>query len=310
VTVHARGYRAYEGSFTGAPAWWVVFRTNVDVIARMRAMRVLQTLLIVFLSGVGLLLYIQIALGERVVRRDAVTPEDVEPILAQSRMVLLTMLRVYYTLANGVVALLAVLVGSGIVSDDLRSRALTLTLVRPVRPFDYALGKALVLPWFLLTRMALPGLLLWLLVGSWQPPGRTQAFFEYASDVPGIVAACTLLAAGGYTGLTLFISSGTPRRGVAAGLCAAVLFGGLALRGVGLHVDGDLGEALRLASLPTNALGPLLDAHWSSLTNMNRQGFLLERLPHAEAAAWLAAGLFVLGFARVWFRARSVEVSE
>jgi hypothetical protein len=310
VTVHARGYRAYQGAFDGPPAWWVVFRTNVDVIARLRAMRVLQTLLIVFLSGVGILLYIQIGLGERVLKPRVLQTEDVEPLLAEGRSMLLAFLRVYYTLANIVVALLAVLVGSGMVSDDLRSRALTLTLVRPVRPIDYALGKSLVLPWFLLTRMALPGLLLWLLAASWQPVGRTQAFLAHASDVPGVIAACTLLAAGAYTGLTLLISSGTSRRGVAAGLCAAVLFGGLALRGIGMHVDGDLGEGLRLASLPTNALGPLLEAHWSSMAEFRRQGFMLERLPHAAAAAWLAAALFVLGLARTWLRARSVEVSE
>lgn len=309
MTVHARGYRAYAGALGGPPAWWVVFRANASALAGTRAMRVMNTLLLILACAVGVLLYVQVGLGERIFAR-GMRGDDPARLLQDHRLALLTALRVYYTAASVVIVLLSILTGAGLVADDLRARTLSLVMVRPVRPLDYALGKALVMPWFVLTRAALPGLAMWLLVGAWQAPGQTQAFWEVASDVPGVIASFALLAAGAYTGLVLLISSSTPRRGVASGLAAAVLFGGLVVRGIGLHVAGLQGEAFRLASLSTNALAPVLEAHWRARESFRRQDWLLERVPDTSAAAWLAAVLLLLGFLRTWWRARSVEVSE
>ncbi|MFM8981149.1 MAG: ABC transporter permease [Planctomycetia bacterium] len=309
MTVYARGYRAYAGPLGGPPAWWVVFRANAASLARTRSMRVMDTLLLVLACAVGVLLYVQVGLGERIFAR-GMRGDDPARLLQDHRLALLTALRVYYTAASVVIVLLSILTGAGLVADDLRARTLSLVMVRPVRPLDYALGKALVMPWFILTRAALPGLAMWLLVGAWQAPGQTQAFWAVASDVPGVVASFSLLAAGAYTGLVLLISSGTPRRAVASGLAAAVLFGGLVVRGIGLHVSGLQGEAFRLASLSTNALAPVLEAHWRAREGFSRQEWLLARVPDTGAAAWLAVGLLLLGFVRTWWRARSVEVSE
>lgn len=310
MTVYARGYRAYTGAFGGPPAWWAIFRANAAVVASTRAMRVLNVLLLIIACVVGMLLYVQVGLGERVVAvRGSHEGDAVTKVLLDHRLTLLTALRFYYTVASIVIVLLSILTGAGLIADDLRARALTLLMVRPIRPFDYALGKALVLPWFVLTRAALPGLAMWLLVGVWQPPGRTQEFWDAASDVPGIVATFSLLAAGAYTGLTLLVSSGTSRRGVASALAAAVLFGGFVVRGIGLHLEGTKGELLRLASLSNNAMGPVTQAQWEA-QRFGRRDWLLERVPDTSSAAWIALALLVLGFLRVWWRARSVEVAE
>lgn len=316
MTVHARGYRDYAGAFGGPPAWWTIFRANVAVVGGTRSMRVLNALLLIIACCVGMLLYVQVGLGERVFRTTIAggggggDVDDAMRMIFDNRLALLSALRIYYTVASVVIVLLSILTGAGLIADDLRARALTLIMVRPIRPLDYALGKALVLPWFVLTRAALPGFVMWLLVGAWQPPGRTQDFWDATSDVPGIVAAFSLLAAGSYTGLTLLVSAGTSRRGVASAFSAAVLFGGLVVRGIGLHLEGAKGDALRLASLSTNALAPILKAEWEARPSLRRRDWLLERVPDASAAAWIAVGLLALGFLRVWWRARSVEVAE
>lgn len=309
MTVHARGYRPYAGAFGGPPAWWVILQANVEAVRATKAMRVLTILLLIMACCVGLLLYAQIGLGERFLGRPGSRAPGAGALVENSRNALLAALRIYYTAATTVVSLLAILTGAGLVADDLRARALTLLMVRPIRAVDYALGKALVLPWILLTRAAIPGLAMWLLVGAWQQPGDTQAFWEATHDVPWAIGAYLLLCAGGYAGLTLLLSASTSRRAVASSLAAAVLFGGFVLRGIGMRMPGSEGELLRLASLPTNVLGPILSAHWESLPN-RRGEWLLERLPDPYGAAALAAGLFLLGFLRVWQRARSVEVSE
>ncbi len=308
MTVHARGYRPYAGLFGGPPAWWVILQANVEAVRATKAMRVLTVLLLIMACCVGLLLYAQIGLDEKLA---GLSPKQAAPgaLVESSRTALLLALRIYYTAATTVVSLLAILTGAGLVADDLRARALTLLMVRPIRAVDYALGKALVLPWILLTRAAAPGLVLWLLAGAWQQPGDTQAFWEATQNVPGAIGTYLLLCAGGYAGLTLLVSAGTSRRGVASALAAAVIFGGFVLRGIGLFRDGSAGELLRLTSLPTNVLAPIISPHWETMHDKRSQ-WLLDRLPDPSGAAIIAGGLFLLGFLRVWKRARSVEVSE
>ena len=308
MTVHARGYRPYAGAFGGPPAWWVILQANVEAVRATKAMRVLTILLLIMACCVGLLLYAQIGIGEKLVGR-AGGRAGPGALVESSRTALLVALRIYYTAATTVVSLLAILTGAGLVADDLRARALTLLMVRPIRAVDYALGKSLVLPWILLTRAAVPGLVLWLLAGAWQQPGDTQAFWEATQNVPWAIGTYLLLCAGGYAGLTLLVSAGTSRRGVASALAAAVIFGGFVLRGIGLFRDSTAGELLRLASLPTNVLEPILRAHWETESGRRIQ-WSLDRLPDPSGAAVIAAGLFLLGFLRVWKRARSVEVSE
>jgi hypothetical protein len=313
MTVHARGYRPYVGAFGGPPAWWTILQANLAVIREGRALKRLGLLLLLYTVVGAVVLYVQIGVEERFARvmRDGSTFDAV----AASRRALLDALALFYGITTGVVSLLAILTGAGLVADDLRARAPTLLMVRPIRAFDYALGKALVLPWVLLTRAGLPGLAYWLLVGAWQAPGSTQEFWDRTGDVPGLVATYVLQVSAAYAGLVLLVSSSTARRGVASALCAVVLFGGFFVYGMGVHVEGSTGELMRLACIPYDVLAPFERAQLMEAASRDEmvdfwRAAREARMPAPDGVSVLVTLLFVAGFLRVWWRARSVEVSE
>jgi hypothetical protein len=316
MTVHARGYRPYEGRFGGAPAWWVIFRTGLQTTLAGRGIRLLGILLLLWFVILAVGLYIQIGMAEDAGRR--IGSGGFRDFLGLSRTTLIHTLTAFYSGVTALVSLLAIFSGAGLVSEDLHARALTLYLVRPLRPVDYALGKALVVPWVLLTLTALPGVAFWVLVGAWQAPGHAAEFWDRNLDVLLLILRYLLVAAGAFTGLILLLSAGTSRRGVVAALAAAAIFGGSMLFGIGARVQGTAGDVMRLLSLPMNSIVPFVHANLDESTKSRRNAGetaehaqrVKSRLPDPDAAAVLAALIFAAGFARVWGRARSVEVTE
>lgn len=316
MTVHARGYRPYEGRFRGAPAWWVIFRTGLKTTLAGRGIRLLGILLLLWFVILAVGLYIQIGLAEDAGRR--IGRGGHVDFLALSRTTLIHTLTAFYSGVTALVSLLAIFSGAGLVSEDLHARALTLYLVRPLRPVDYALGKSLIVPWVLLTLTALPGVAYWVLVGAWQAPGHAAEFWDRNLDVLLLILRYLLVAAGAFTGLILLLSAATPRRGVVSALAAAAIFGGSMLYGIGARLEGTAGDVMRLLSLPMNSIVPFVYAEmdesrpaWRSpKVAAERAERVKSRLPDPDAAAAVAALLFALGFLRVWKRARSVEVTE
>lgn len=317
MTVHARGYRPYTGTFGAPPPWWVILGAGVRSIARTRGMRILGLLFLLWFAFAAFSLYMQLGANDaapRIARR--VLRGTVEDAGEFGRKVLVETLLVFYSGVTGLLSLLAIFTGAGLVSEDLKARALTLYLVRPIRALDYALGKALVIPWVLITRTALPGLVLWLLAGAWQPPGETWAFWTANLDLLGVMGAFVLIASGLYSGMLLLIGAGTSRRGVVASLSAAVMFGGSMLAGIGMQVRGVAGEALRLAGIPMDAIAPFIRLEWlEQEARSARLGISLRPdpdayLPDTLAVSVLAAAVLLAGLVRVWRRARTVEVTE
>jgi hypothetical protein len=314
MTVHARGYRTFEGRFGGAPAWWVILRTTLRTTLAGKGMRFLGLLLLLWFVIVAMGLYVNV--GQMRSLRRSMGMGDVADLLTVSRTQLLATLVFFYSGVTALVSLLAIFSGAGLVAEDLQARALTLYLVRPIRAFDYALGKALVVPWVLLMMTALPGVALWLLVGAWQRPGDTHAFWSQNTDVLGMILRYVLVAGGAFTGLVLLLSASTPRRAVVSSLAATAIFGGTMLAGIGAHVKGTAGELMRLLGIPVDAIVPFIHATIAdeNLRRVRRGlGHLQdpkELLPDPDAAAVLAVLLFGAGFLRVWLRARSVEVTE
>jgi hypothetical protein len=311
MTVHARGYRSYEGTFTGAPAWWVIFRTGVRTTLAGRGIRILGILLLLWWVILAVVLYV--GLGEALDRMPTGGRLDA---FAISRTALLHALSAFYSGVTALVTLLAIFSGAGLVSEDLHARALTLYLVRPLRPIDYAVGKALVVPWVLFTLTALPGLAYWLLVGAWQAPGQSSVFWDRNLDLLLLMLRYVLVASAGFTGLILLLSAGTSRRGIVAALAATAIFGGTMLYAIGANVRGAVGDGLRMLSLPMNSIVAFVFAQVDD-NRLSRRGESLRRadefkshFPDPDAAAVLAALLFAVGFWRVWKRARSVEVTE
>jgi hypothetical protein len=308
VTVHARGYRPYVGTFTGAPGWWIVLQAGVRTTLSSKGTRRLGVMFMLWFVILAVVLYVQVGLAQGFGQRHA---EGVDTAIfrAFSRKALIQTLATFYSGVTALVTLLAILTGAGLIADDLRARALTFYLVRPIRAVDYAIGKALVLPYVLLTRTAIPGVAFWLLAGSWQEPGESGVFWSENADVLVLVLRFLLVASTAYTGLILLLSASTPRRGVVASLAAAVLFGGLVLVGIGARMEGDVGALLRLASIPMDAIVPFTHATLEKASDWHRDR-VVAHWPDPDGAVALGLVLFAVGFARVWTRARSVEVTE
>ena len=118
------------------------------------------------------------------------------------------------------VSLMAAVIGSGLIADDVQSMAFTLYLSRPITQSDYLLAKAAILAPLISMVTILP-LVLTALVA---------AFLGLFSWTIALEAMGISLVVGGlltlfYTAVTLFLSSLTRRKGIAAAGVFAVNFG-------------------------------------------------------------------------------------
>jgi len=118
------------------------------------------------------------------------------------------------------VSLMASVIGAGLIADDMQSMAFTLYLSRPITQSDYLLAKAAILAPLVAMVTILP-LLLTALVAP------LLGFFSWtiALEAMGISIVVGGLLTLFYTAVTLFLSSLTRRKGIAAAGVFAVNFG-------------------------------------------------------------------------------------
>ena len=118
------------------------------------------------------------------------------------------------------VTLMAAVIGSGLIADDMQSMAFTLYLSRPITQLDYLLAKAAILAPLISMVTILP-LLLTALVAA------LLGLFSWtiALEAMGISLVVGGLLTLFYTTVTLFLSSLTRRKGIAAAAVFAVNFG-------------------------------------------------------------------------------------
>jgi ABC-type transport system involved in multi-copper enzyme maturation permease subunit len=118
------------------------------------------------------------------------------------------------------VSLMASVIGAGLIADDMQSMAFTLYLSRPITQSDYLLAKAAILAPLVAMVTILP-LLLTALVAA------LLSFFSWtiALQAMGISIIVGGLLTLFYTAVTLFLSSLTRRKGIAAAGVFAVNFG-------------------------------------------------------------------------------------
>ena len=300
MTVHARGYRAHAGRFGASPAFLAIAGSSLQVAWRRPSFRRIGVLYLIWLAICAFVLYA--AAGSDL---EMFFNRAVRGLTGESRavVVLNEVFRLFYSGTAFLTALLAIFVGAPLIADDLASGAIALYLVRPLRAFDYVLGKALVIPGVLAAALLLPGTIFYVLVGMWQPPGETGAFLQENLALLGRVVEHYLVATGLYTGLVLLLSSRTSRRVVVAVVAGGFLFAGVMLRIVAheARLDGALGDVLRLLDLPRDTITVFLPHVWS----FRRWS---EPLASATAIHVLAAALFLVGFLAAWRRARTVEV--
>ena len=311
MAVYARGYRTYAGGFDGAPGGWVIWREAYRIAFRSKGFRTVGMLFVIWFVIWAAVLYTTLGVDEATRTMGfGSRPGNLGTLLVPANQLKQT-LAVFYGGVSVLSGLLALLVGAGLVSDDLRTRALPLYLVRPISASDYVLGKALVLPAILLWVCLLPGLLYYLLVGMWRPPGETGTFLRENLDIVHMIVQQYLIAAGSYTGLMLFLSSRTPRRGAVMGMAAAIFFLGSMLAMASRHMAPSVGAYLRYLGIPFSyESGFALAAAEVTISKEIRLAEIRAAMPDSDIALWVALGVLLIGLGSVWRRARTVEVTS
>lgn len=191
------------------------------------------------------------------------------------------------------VLLMTTLVGSGIISDDLKTRSITLYLSRPITVLDYLAAKASVVGIFLALLCMIPGALtaiLITLIGGVSATIGLEAFFAFLG--------VGLLMTAVFSGVGVFFSSMTDRRA----------FSGVAIFAV-LLAD-DLFAAI-LAGV-TNNVSWLYVSPWQDVLEVGQAAFSVTPAPgdHLSWGVSLAVllGLTVALYAVVYLRLSRLEV--
>jgi len=115
---------------------------------------------------------------------------------------------------------MAAVIGAGLIADDMQSMAFTLYMSRPITQTDYLLAKAAILAPLVAMVTILP-LLLTALVAAL----LSRVSWAIAVEAMGISLVIGGLLTAFYTAVTLFLSSLTRRKGIAAAGVFAVNFG-------------------------------------------------------------------------------------
>lgn len=307
MTVHARGYRKYEGGFGRGFAPWTIAKEGFRLAFSRKSFKRIGILYLMWFSMCTFFLYVVMGTDigeflkefERMLEKADAVPQSL------ALAVLDQVLRAFYAGVGFLTALLSIFVGAGLISEDLGTGALPLYLVRPLRPWEYVLGKALVLPVLLFVAVFLPGILFYVIVSVWQRPGESWPFFVGNLDVVGTIATTYVIAAASYSGLMLFLSSRTTRRPAVAVLAGVAIFAGVLLASLprATAVDSKLAGVLQVLDLPRNVLTPFL---WR--VRVYEKEVNWEPLASTGTLIAVALGLLALGLVAAWRRARSVEV--
>lgn len=257
MTLHARGYRRFEGARSErGPRFLPIFRAAWRDGTRGPGYTVMRLFIGFFVLVFSLLLVFDVGPAGEVMRRMrgmSLSQDDV------ARAALANTLLVYHEASGIFVVLLTLFVGSGLVADDLRTRALTLYLVRPVTPFDYFLGKWLVPVAALAIHVLGPSLFFVALAALLRPSGESWAFLVAQRDLVGTVVLHFAVLAAAYGSLVVLVST-LARRRIAAFVAGALAFmGGWMLAFPARRLDGAIGEVARSFSLVADGYRVLLE---------------------------------------------------
>jgi ABC-type transport system involved in multi-copper enzyme maturation permease subunit len=301
VTLYARGYRPYEGprDATRFP-FLPIQREGAHLAMKGRAFRAFFLLSAAMLVLFTVLLYLGEGFAaERARQRGPLgLGVDREGLAAWALETSIVRLQ-GATAALG--QILVLFVGAGLVADDLKSRALPLYLVRPVRPFDYWLGKLLVPVRVLALTVLAPGLLLILVGALFQPSERMLPFLWGRRELVAAVLLHFAFVAVVWSSVALLVSTVAQARVAAIVLGAVVFFAGAIVGGVAQHTEGTLRDALEATSLYGDAQAVLSGA-------IVAPEDMPDELPPRNLALVMGAAVTGLATLVVLRRARTVEV--
>jgi len=166
MVLHDRGYQRWTGSReSSVPGARVIAEQGVaSALAKLFKRKLGAAILMVaaygpFVFGLGVLtavFYVRTNIERFPDAQDFLSSEIVEAITPSARTAWLYL----YRLQSFFVFLLSLLVGMGLIAEDRRSNALELYLSRPIRVWQYVLGKLGVLAFFFAAVTLLPALLL------------------------------------------------------------------------------------------------------------------------------------------------------
>ncbi len=307
MTLYTRGYRPYDGGFTArGPRFLPILREGWRQATRGRAFVILTLVIVVIVILLGFFLYFgagplkEVFQPPRRHRWDA--PAGPAEVFTPTFFLEAAVVSLHQW-SYAFVVLLALFVGSNLISDDLRARALPLYLVRPITPLDYYLGKVLVPVAVLAVAVLAPGLFLVLLAALLRPSEEMLPFLGEQGALLGALLLHFAALATAYSSVMILYSAWTARRLTAVVLGAVTLLGGEVLRNAVWRVEGGFADALRACSLQADARAILFRV-------MGREVDASAFAPYPSTDAAVVAVLAVAALAAwvVLRRARTVEV--
>ena len=210
--------------------------------------------------------------------------------------------------------LLVLFVGSGLIAEDLRTRALPLYLVRPITPTDYWIGKWLIPAAVLGVAVLLPLLILLVFGVLLEPSDQVISFAGEQGRLVLAIFSSYVACAFAYGSLVVLLSTLAGRRTPALVLGAATIYGAEIVVGLAMRAStmGKLGQdaasngfidAVKAIWLPMDVASIF---HAVSGAPIDRSD--VELMP----PVWSAVGMLVVLFSLAGFvvvrRARTVEV--
>jgi len=226
VTLYARGYRTHEQGLDGkGPRWLPILSEGYRDAVKGKAFRRFTLLFTIILVFHCLWLYFS---PEQILRAFTGRASDG----GADSLLTATVTFFFVRSISFLVPLLAVFVASGLIAEDLRTRALPLYLVRAITPLDYLIGKMLIpvatLAWSVLG----PLLFLVLFDALLQPSDEMLPFLGRQLPLLGAILGTWALMALSYSSVALLVSTLTGRRIPALILGAAVFVGGGIISGI------------------------------------------------------------------------------
>ncbi len=169
MPVFEQGYKHWDGELSGhAWRWWTIARQGVRIALQSWILRLLTMMAMtpaVALVGVLVLWGFLEQQAEWVMPiARAIFPADIVRDPGSFRIIVWTLaFHFFFRVELFIAMVLVLLVGPGLISQDLRFNAVTLYLSRPLYRWDYFLGKLGVIGFFLALVAIVPALLAYLL---------------------------------------------------------------------------------------------------------------------------------------------------
>lgn len=169
--IREKGYTHWEGEpVLRKMPWWPITRIGIKLAFRKKFFKLTYTLTllpaVVFLIGI----YLSERLEDFSLMIDG-APEILRINPAYFKTYLTNEFLMF------MVAILLVLAGAGLISDDLKFNSLQLYFSRPIKKAEYFLGKASILAFYLLILTLVPGLIFLLMKTVFS--GSLKFLFEY-----------------------------------------------------------------------------------------------------------------------------------